>query len=237
MTKTPLSKDEAGALLRRKRESLGLTQEQVVIEAGIPTITQLSEYENGKVSIARSKYFPILAGILNLTDEEVRSINPAAVFDAAKPPDPQPAAPSNLKELTEHDLVIMPVYGLCEAGKPVTDMEEDEEVSLIAIPRRRWRPGALIFRVQGESMLTADGRGIAPDDLVMVDTRLLDPVDGKVYVIHIPGNGVTLKRLRFLGGQAWLFSDNPDQQAFPPFQTDNARIVGRVYSKISVEVM
>lgn len=141
-------------------------------------------------------------------------------------------------ELTiEHDLVIMPVYGLCEAGKPVDEMLEDPEVSPIGVPRKRWRPGALVFRVQGESMQREDGRGIAPDDLVMVDTRMLDLVDGKIYVIHIPGSGVTLKRVRVLGGQKWLFSDNPDQTEFPPFQVDDARILGRVYSKISVEVL
>lgn len=141
-------------------------------------------------------------------------------------------------ELTiEHDLVVMPVYGLCEAGKPVDEMLEDPEVSPIGVPRKRWRPGALVFRVQGESMQREDGRGIAPDDLVMVDTRMLDLVDGKIYVIHIPGSGVTLKRVRVLGGQKWLFSDNPDQTEFPPFQVDDAVILGRVYSKISVEVM
>lgn len=77
-----LTKEEAGALLRAAREQLGLTQDQVVDQAGIPTITQLSEYENGKVNIARSKYLPKLAAILRLTEEDIRSINPSAVFNA-----------------------------------------------------------------------------------------------------------------------------------------------------------
>lgn len=85
-----LSKEDAGALLRTKREALRLTQEQVITEVGIPTITQLSEYENGKVSIARSKYFPGLARVLKLTEEDIRSINPSAVFDAT-PTAPEPA--------------------------------------------------------------------------------------------------------------------------------------------------
>ena len=85
-----LSKEDAGALLRTKREALRLTQEQVITEVGIPTITQLSEYENGKVSIARSKYFPGLARVLKLTEEDIRSINPSAVFDAAPSADDTP---------------------------------------------------------------------------------------------------------------------------------------------------
>ena len=87
-----LGKIEAGALIRARREALGLTQDQVAEQVGIPTITQLSEYENGKVSIARSKYFPVLAGVLRLTEEEIRQINPSAVF-APTPRSGPPVAP------------------------------------------------------------------------------------------------------------------------------------------------
>lgn len=83
MPSQQLTKEEAGALLRSRREAMGLTQDQVVDQAGIPTITQLSEYENGKVNIARSKYLPKLAAVLRLREEDIRSINPSAVFTAA----------------------------------------------------------------------------------------------------------------------------------------------------------
>lgn len=87
-----VSKEEAGAILRHYRESLGMTQEQVIDLAGIPTITQLSEYETGKVSIARSKYLPKLAAVLKMSEEDVRAINPSAVFEtpAGRPGPPIP---------------------------------------------------------------------------------------------------------------------------------------------------
>lgn len=93
MPSSQISKEEAGAILRRCREALGLTQEQVIEQAGIPTITQLSEYETGKVSIARSKYLPKLASILKLSEDDVRAINPSAVFEAAPPRKGPPVPP------------------------------------------------------------------------------------------------------------------------------------------------
>lgn len=83
MRTTQLPKEQAGALLRARREALGLTQEQVAEQVGIPTITQLSEYENGKVNVARSKYLPKLATVLGLAEEDIVAINPTAVFAVA----------------------------------------------------------------------------------------------------------------------------------------------------------
>lgn len=71
--------------------------------------------------------------------------------------------------------------------------------------------------------------GIMEGDVVMVDTHDLEPMPEKIYVIHIPGDGVTLKRVRWLGDDLWLFSDNEDQTTYPPFRADKARVIGRVY--------
>ncbi|MFC4426287.1 helix-turn-helix domain-containing protein [Deinococcus navajonensis] len=76
-----LDKFAAGELLRKKREQLGYTQEQVVAVTSVPVAAYLSELENGKVSLARSKHFASLAKFLRFTYEEIRSVNPAAVFD------------------------------------------------------------------------------------------------------------------------------------------------------------
>lgn len=246
-------------VIRARRVSLDLKQEDIS-ERSHDVISQgtVSDLERGKVALDKltAPRLAALAEALEWTVEEMEAATGLSLTTAIRRPSTaelverlkespfyqarrkRHAPPAHPPEITaEHDLVVMPVYGLCEAGKPVSEMEEDPEVSPIGVPRSRWRPGVLVFRVQGESMQKEDGRGINPDDLVMVDTRMLDLVDGKVYVIYIPGSGVTLKRVRFLAGQAWLFSDNANQQEFPPFQVDDARILGRVYSKISVEVL
>jgi len=56
--KEVLDKFEAGQLLRQRREALRLTQEEVVNNTTIPVTTYLSELENGKVNVGRSKHFP-----------------------------------------------------------------------------------------------------------------------------------------------------------------------------------
>lgn len=79
MPSDTLSKLEAGALIRLRREKKGLTQEQVIELAGIPTITQLSEYEAGKVGFATGKHFPGIIRALSLSPEDIEAINPAYI--------------------------------------------------------------------------------------------------------------------------------------------------------------
>ncbi len=80
MASKALDKFAAGQLIKRRREELGLTQDQVVENTSIPVATYVSELENGKVNVARSKHFPSLARYLRLSQADIRAINPAAVF-------------------------------------------------------------------------------------------------------------------------------------------------------------
>lgn len=86
----PLTPQEAGALLKERREAKGLTQEQVVEGTTVPTASYLSNLEAGKVNPARSKHLPSLSQFLRLSEDDIRAINPAAVITVA-PPDPAPA--------------------------------------------------------------------------------------------------------------------------------------------------
>lgn len=88
-----LDKFAAGDLIRKRREDLGLTQEQVVEATTVPVAAYLSELENGKVSVGRSKHFPSLAKFLKLSEEDVRAISPAAVFEIPAPRNGPPVSP------------------------------------------------------------------------------------------------------------------------------------------------
>ena len=72
-TMTP---QEAGAFLKKKRQSLGLTAEKVLDHTSIPSAPYLSSIENGKVNPGRSKHFMSLAQYLGLSPEEIEQINP-----------------------------------------------------------------------------------------------------------------------------------------------------------------
>ncbi|GGK32073.1 hypothetical protein GCM10008955_27440 [Deinococcus malanensis] len=124
------------------------------------------------------------------------------------------------------ELVRVPVRALATAGLPLTEDFEsiiDHEL----VPMRDHRPGMLVLEVQGDSMTTDGGAGgIRPGDRIYVDATDLDLREGRVYVLHVPGLGLTVKRLRRYGRDLWLTSDNPDH---PPVRPEEATTVGRVY--------
>ncbi|WP_157448795.1 helix-turn-helix domain-containing protein [Deinococcus peraridilitoris] len=71
-----LSSTEAGAFIQRRREEIGLTQEQMVERTGIKNVTYLSSLENGRHHIGRSEYFGIVAEVLRLTEDEMLMLKP-----------------------------------------------------------------------------------------------------------------------------------------------------------------
>ncbi|KEF35513.1 hypothetical protein RDMS_01810 [Deinococcus sp. RL] len=102
MPMMPLTPQEAGGLLKERREAKGLTQEQVVDGTTVPSGSYLSNLESGKVNPGRSKHFPSLAAFLGLSEEEIRAINPSAVITLTpEPPAPSPRPRSLPDELAE----------------------------------------------------------------------------------------------------------------------------------------
>ena len=83
-------------------------------------------------------------------------------------------------------------------------------------------------------MTNADGTGIHDGDWVLVDTSLTKPINGKVFLLEIIGDGTTVKRLRQVAGQ-WVFlSDNPGGETWT---ADQVRIVGEVYGRVDYEAI
>ncbi len=126
--------------------------------------------------------------------------------------------------LSTLELVRVPVRALATAGLPVTE----DTASIIdheLVPARDHRPGMLVLEVNGDSMTTEAG-GIRPGDRIYIDPGDLDLREGRIYVLHMPGLGLAVKRLRRFGAALWLTSDNPDH---PPVKPEEVTVVGRVY--------
>ena len=107
------------------------------------------------------------------------------------------------------------------AGLPVwNDGGEGEYVSL-DISELRGKPESELFavRVQGDSMMPTYLSG----DVVVCWTQGR-PETGRVVAVHQHGDGLVLKRLRYVGNQAMLYSDNPAHPPVPLGQYD--RIYG-----------
>lgn len=99
------------------------------------------------------------------------------------------------------------------------------------IERNNYNRQALIaIHVKGESMEPT----LYEDDLVVVNTADVRPVDGAIYAINYEGEPV-VKRLTRDAGQWWLTSDHADQRKFYRriCKGGDCIIVGRVVRKES----
>lgn len=208
--------------LRRRREELGLTQEQVAdltaIDGPEPLVSQrmLSSLEIGNVSPTqlRSDRFFALLQALRWTPEEFSQSTGLEL--------PLLYQPSG-KPLEE--VVYMPVVASGTAGRPWPNE------GVLPVPRSLVRPGSILIRVEGDSMDSGDESGLRDGDLVLVDQSLQDLKPGKVYALEILGDGIAIKRA-FQTKKGWIFvSDNPRG---PILEPDEVVVLGEVYRKISI---
>ena len=120
-------------------------------------------------------------------------------------------------------LVMVPVVGVANGGPPA-------EYGVPVVPELVRGENTRSYLVEGDSMAIDDERGIHDGDWVLVDTSLTEPVNGRVFLLEIIGDGMTVKRLRSVEGD-WVFlSDNPE--VGESWREDQVRIIGRVYGKV-----
>ena len=218
---------EWARVLRARRARLGLRQEDVSERTeDRVSMGTVSDLERGKVQLGNLTYPRVvdLAQALEWTVAELSEQTGVAL--ATSDDKSSDTAPSQALESV--GFVMKDVFDLLVASRPLSEAEPIPDLSPIPVPRNLARPGLVLFRVRGDSM-TVGAEGIHEGDIIYVDTHDRTPHPDRVYVIHIPGDGVTLKRVRSLGGALWLFSDNPDQTRHAPFQADSASVIGRVY--------
>ncbi|MEP7338571.1 MAG: translesion error-prone DNA polymerase V autoproteolytic subunit [Acidobacteriota bacterium] len=91
------------------------------------------------------------------------------------------------------------------------------------------RPKTTFFmRVDGDSMIDA---GINDGDLLVID-RAERCGDGSIIVARI-GDGFTVKRLRIIAGQAWLYPEHESYQPIAITEGDDFEVWGRVTHSIT----
>lgn len=136
-----------------------------------------------------------------------------------------PALPEGQVQLVG-GLVMVPVIGIANGGRP-------GEYGIPVKPKLVRGDNTRSFQVEGNSMDTGRDGAILDGDYVLVDLSMTEPVNGKVFLLEIIGDGMTVKRLRNVEG-AWVFmSDNPE--AGESWRDDQVRIVGRVYGRVDFE--
>jgi repressor LexA len=209
--------------LRRRREELGLTQEELAAR----TANELGEELLAQRTISALELGQLYP--LKLTTERLSAYlkalrwTPEEFYQATGLEVPLVYRPSGEPR---EDVVWLPVVATGTAGRPWP------QEGILPVPREFVRPGSILVRVDGDSMDTGDDRGIKDGDYVLVDPNLTDLRDGHVYLVEIAGDGLAVKRAK-KAGKGWVFiSDNP---AGPVLTPSEARVVGQVYRKISIQ--
>lgn len=125
-------------------------------------------------------------------------------------------------------LVMVPVYGSANGGKP-------SEYGIPVDPELVRGDNTRAYQVDGDSMNTGTEEGIRDGDWVLVDTSLTNSIAGRVFLLEIIGDGMTVKRLRQLGNE-WVFmSDNP--AVGESWRGDQVRVIGQVYGKVNFKAI
>lgn len=122
-------------------------------------------------------------------------------------------------------VAIVPVLGVANGGRPHEYETAVEERYVRGTNTRA-------YLVKGNSMAVGD-RGIHDGDLILIDVSLSDPVELRVYLLEIHGDGMTVKRLRRFEDEWRFTSDNPE--VGESWREDQVTIIGQVYGKVLYE--
>ena len=180
--------ESIGARIRRQRQRLGLTQQQLA-EAAAVNQGYISEIERGRVS-PRRRTVDALAIALNLPQGVL--IGGGADHDA-----PQPLETREL-----------PLFGSIPAGPPG---DSQEQLEMFPVLRHQWSPDHYCLKLSYDSMEPT----LKPGDIVLVHYRPdVEPVhvQGKICACLVDGQP-TLKRVTVesRGGEPIIIlrGDNP----------------------------
>lgn len=104
---------------------------------------------------------------------------------------------------------------------------EPEGIGKLSIPQSFFSPGVQVFKIETSSMEPL----IRKNAYIGIDTTQKNIVSGEIYAIHVPFEGISLKRV-FLDGDAQrlvLRAENPlHPDQFIPLEKHAERIIGSI---------
>lgn len=138
--------------------------------------------------------------------------------------------PAENKLNADDNFADVPRIDVSAAAGHGCDLCLEEEVSSLKFRRDFLRSigvsekNATVITVRGASMEPT----IADGAVLLVNRANREPHPGAIYVFHVQGNGLVVKRVVKKGEQWMARSDNDDREAFPDFGFDEgATLIGR----------
>lgn len=173
---------------------------------------------NGKTALSLKAARGFAEGLgCNISD-----FSPRLAEEAAKNAEFAPAAEDDFADVRRIDVKVSAGHG--------TVPHLEEELGSLKFRRDFLQAvgvseaNAVVMQVQGASMEPT----IADGAVLLVNRANREPRANAIYVFHLEGNGLMVKRV-VKSGERWLArSDNDDRQAFPDFPFDEgATLIGR----------
>ena len=200
--------------IRRRREELGISQEELANMLGYKSRSSINKIEKGINDIPQSKIVEF-AKALRITPEELMGWK----------------IPSeNNGPIDAIDVIKIPLLGRVVAGDPQEAIQEADEFIYIPSMNHRRSDDYFALRVNGESMEP----NLMDGDIAIVHIQP-DVDSGQIAVVLIDNQDSTVKRVFITPDGITLVADNP--AVFSPrfFTNDDCltlpvRILGRVIS-------
>jgi repressor LexA len=183
--------------IRERRKELGLTQSDLAHKVGYSDKSMIAKIENGKVDLGQSKILEI-AKALQISPSELTGWEDTSTK-------------LNPIDLSDFDLVAVPVFGSIPPGVPLEQIECIEDDPLY-VEKKLCKGGQVVkgLRVHGDSM--------APK--IMDNDRVVFRVQpecetGDIVVARIDGNSATLKKA-VISERPYTFTLQPINAAYEP---------------------
>lgn len=181
-----------GRRIKRLREDLGLTQEDVAKKVGVATQT-IYKYENEIVTNIPLDKLEKIAAVLNTSPSYLMGWEERKV----------PAVPQFPSPCESRDVVRLAVRGDIAAGYN-NYADESWDGDFIEIPRSYLKGASLseffVLRVKGDSMYPLYLEG----DHVLIKKQSTMDYSGEIGAILYDDDMATLKKVEYIKGEDWL---------------------------------
>lgn len=167
-----------------------------------------------------------LLGFLKKIDGQARSLaltdKALALYESKSPSLSLRNFGSTSPSFEQNEMTGIPLLGQVAAGSPILAEENVEDY--LSLPSSLSKDGNFLLRVQGDSMIEA---GIFAGDLIVV--RQQNTADNGDIVVALLEDEATVKTLYFEDEGIRL---QPENAAYKPIYSTDARILGRVVGLI-----
>lgn len=197
---------DIGKRIKEKRESLGMTQEELAAKLGYKNKSSIAKIETGTNDIVQSK----VVEFANILDTTVAYL----------------MGWENIPKSNKRKGVVINVLGRVAAGVPIEAIEN--VIDTEEITEELAKTGTFFgLQIHGNSMEPKMSEG----DIVIVRQQD-DAESGEIVIVTVNGTDATCKRLRKYRDGIELISNNPSYEPIfftnEEIETKPVRIIGRV---------